>query len=123
MEKLGDAKITAYKPRDRKDLSIVDCPQCGHRQLFPLLSSDELLEEYNLDKTVRTESGVHISPGSGFEAMKTKFKEWTRIHADMYWEMLQKHERVMNLGSEYGFLEEEFNKREGRLFEIEGNER
>ena len=43
---------TSYRPRDRKDLSIVDCPFCGHRQLYPLLSEEELIDEYNEDKTV-----------------------------------------------------------------------
>ena len=54
---------TGYKPRDRKDLFIVDCPCCGHRQLFPLLSEVELEIEYAEDKTVRNMSGVKIAPG------------------------------------------------------------
>lgn len=114
-------KSTPFKPRDRKDLDIVDCPKCGHRQLFPLLSEQELVEEYNEDKTVRSTS-LPIAPGTDFNAMRQKFSEWTKIHADMYWEKLQSCKYVLNIGSGYGFLEEELNKRDGKLFQIEGNE-
>lgn len=118
---VGGAIITQHKPRDRKELNIVDCPICGHRQLFPLLSDEELIEEYNEDKTVRS-TAVQIAPGSDFESMRKKFSEWTRIHADMYWEKLQGCENVLNLGSGYGFLEEELNKRPGKKFNIEGDD-
>ena len=112
---------TIFKPRDRRSLDIVDCPLCSHRQLYPLLSEEELEEEYAEDKTVRS-SSVVIAPGSDFEAMKKKFSEWTKIHADLYWDILQEHSKVLNLGSGYGFLEEELNKRPGRKFVIEGDE-
>ena len=52
---MGGLIETGYKPRDRKELRIVDCPECGHRQLFPLLSEEEIIDEYNEDKTVRSE--------------------------------------------------------------------
>lgn len=120
--KTGGENVTTHKPRDRKELSIVDCPECGHRQLFPLLSDEELAEEYAEDKTVRATAGVQIAPGSDFESMRKKFSEWTQIHADMYWPVLQGCKKVMNLGSGYGFLEEELNKRPGKSFEIVGNE-
>ena len=119
---VGEFVDTKHKPRDRKDLFIVDCPHCGHRQLFPLLSDEELEAEYAEDKTVRATSGVKIAPGSDFESMRKKFSEWTRIHADMYWPILQKCKKVLNLGSGYGFLEEELNNRTGKQFGIEGNE-
>ena len=118
---MGNPIVTKFHPRDRKELNIVDCPNCGHRQLFPLLSEEELQEEYAEDKTVRS-SEIQIAPGSDFAAMKTKFSEWTKIHADMYWDILQRHRKVLNLGSGYGFLEEELNSREGRAFQIEGDE-
>jgi 2-polyprenyl-3-methyl-5-hydroxy-6-metoxy-1,4-benzoquinol methylase/DNA-directed RNA polymerase subunit RPC12/RpoP len=117
-----DGVLTAHKPRDRKDLSIVDCPECGHRQLFPLLSEEELEDEYANDKTVRATTGVKIAPGADFAAMKSKFAEWTTVHADMYWEHMQKCKYVLDVGSGYGFLEEELNKREGKKFVIEGIE-
>lgn len=112
---------TPYKPRDRKELHIVDCPICGHRQLYPLLSDEELIEEYNEDKTVRSET-VKIAPGSDFDSMRKKFKEWTKVHADMYWERLQICDYVLNIGSGYGFLEEELNKRPKKRFQIEGDD-
>lgn len=118
---LGGAINTNHVPRDRNDLKIVDCPECGHRQLFPLLSEEELEEEYNEDKTVRSNS-FQIAPGSDFEAMRLKFSEWTKIHADMYWDKLQDCEYVLNIGSGYGFLEEELNMRSGKKFMIEGEE-
>lgn len=115
----GGVIFTHHKPRDRRELSIVDCPKCGHRQLFPLLSDEELIEEYNEDRTVRS-TVVQIAPGFDFESMRKKFAEWTQIHADMYWNKLQKCKNVLNLGSGYGFLEEEFNRRPGKKFNIEG---
>ncbi len=118
---IGGTLDTGYKPRDRKELKIVDCPVCGHRQLFPLLSDEELVEEYNEDKTVRSQV-VKIAPGSDFESMRKKFSEWTKIHADMYWDELQMCENVLNIGSGYGFLEEELNKRSGKKFNIEGDD-
>lgn len=113
----GGEHVTSHKPRDKKDLNIVDCPICGHRQLYPLLSDEELKDEYDTDKMVRS-----MTPTSDFEAMKIKFAQWTKIHADMYWDMLQTHEKVLNLGSGYGFLEQELNRRNGRKFEIEGDD-
>lgn len=112
---------TSYKPRDRKDLNIIDCPFCGHRQLYPLLSEEELIDEYNEDKTVRSSNFI-IAPGSDLESMRRKFSEWTKLHADMYWDMLQNCEYVLNIGSGYGFLEEEFSKRKDKKFQIEGND-
>lgn len=90
---------------------------CGHRQLYPLLSAEELKKEYDEDKSVRE---MALAPD--FETMRVKFHEWTKMHADMYWEKLQQHKKVLNLGSGYGFLEEELNKRPGRTFEIEGED-
>lgn len=118
----GNYIETTHKPRDRRESFIVDCPKCGHRQLYPLLLTDELKEEYDEDKTVRRTTGIVISPGSDFESMRKKFVEWTKAHADMYWPVLQECKRVLNLGSGYGFLEEELNKRPGKKFEIMGNE-
>lgn len=117
----GEQRDTAFFPRDRKNLKIVDCLECGHRQLFPLLTDEELQEEYNEDKTVRSKE-FKIAEGSDFEAMRVKFSEWTKIHADMYWEKLQNCKFVLNLGSGYGFLEEEFNKRPNKNFIIEGDD-
>lgn len=117
----GGGIETRFRPRDRKELKILDCPKCGHRQLFPLLSDEELAEEYNEDKTVRSEV-LKIAPGSDFESMRKKFAEWTLMHADMYWDKLQECGNVLNIGSGYGFLEEEFNKRPGKKFNIEGDD-
>lgn len=118
----GKYTKTSHIPRDRKDLSIVDCPNCSHRQLFPLLSDEEITQEYDEDKTVRATKGIRIAPGADFNSMRKKFSEWTKAHADMYWSTLQKAKHVLNIGSGYGFLEEEFNKRDGKLFQILGNE-
>lgn len=43
---MDNPTVTKFHPRDRKELNIVDCPNCGHRQLFPLLCEEELNEEY-----------------------------------------------------------------------------
>lgn len=50
-----------------------------------------------------------MTPTSDFDAMRTKFKEWTKIHVDIYWDILQSKQKVLNLGSAYGFFEEEIN--------------
>ena len=118
----GEPIKTPYKPRDKKELDIVDCPKCHHRQLFPLLSDEELKEEYDQDKTLRATSGVQIIPSADFESIRKKYSEWNKIHADIYWPILQKCKKVLNLGSGYGFLEYELNNRKGRKFEIEGVE-
>lgn len=112
---------TGKKPRDRDDLDIVDCPCCGHRQLFPLLSEEELKEEYDLDKSMRF-GKIKISEGTDFDSMRIRFSEWTKLHTDMYWERLQKHKNVLNLGSGYGFFEESLNNRSDKKFNIEGVE-
>lgn len=113
---------TQYSPRDNKELKIVDCPACGHRQLFPLLTDEELAKEYNEDKTLRSSEIFRIAPGSDFEIIKKKYAEWNIIHADMYWDKLQKCKNVLNIGSGYGFLEEELNKRPSKRFHIEGDD-
>ena len=117
----GGGIETQHRPRDRKELKVMDCPECGHRQIFPLLTDEELAEEYNEDKTVRSEV-FKIAPGSDFESMRKKFAEWTIMHADMYWDKLQKYNNILNIGSGYGFLEEEFNRRPGKKFNIEGDD-
>lgn len=112
---------TGKKPRDREASCIVECPSCHHRQLFPLLSEEELTKEYAEDASVRF-GKVKIAEGSDFMAMRQKFSEWTKMHVDMYYEKLQGHKNVMNLGSGYGFFEEELNSREDKKFNIEGIE-
>ncbi len=54
--------------------------------------------------------------------MRTKFSEWTKMHADMYYDKCQKHKNVLNLGSGYGFFEENMNNRPDKKFNIEGVE-
>ncbi len=44
------------------------------------------------------------------------------MHADMYFEKCQQHKNVMNLGSGYGFFEENLNNRADKKFNIEGIE-
>ncbi len=119
--KLGGEIETSHKPRDRKDLKIVDCPCCGHRQLYPLLSDKEFESEYAEDRTVKRMLEEHDYK-SDLEGMRTKFLEWTKIHVDMYWNEMQNCQNVINLGSGYGFFEEEVNRRPERRFNILGNE-
>lgn len=116
----GEPFDTGKRPRDRKELYIVECPLCHHRQLFPLLSEKELLQEYAEDFSVRM-GKVKIAEGSDFEAMRIKFSEWTKMHADMYYEKLQQHKNVIDLGSGYGFFEEELNNRKDKKFNYRGD--
>lgn len=121
-QKEGEGIVTKYKPRDKKMLNVIDCPFCGHRQLWPLLSDEELQEEYNSDKTVKEMLKTDQNDEVGFEAMRVKFSEWTRVHGEMYWPILQNAKRVLNIGSGYGFLEEYYNEKSDKRFEIIGNE-
>lgn len=109
------------KPRDRENLDIVDCACCGHRQLFPLLSEDELKEEYDLDKSVRF-GKVQVSGGSDMESMRIKYSEWTKMHVNMYYDKCKQHKNILNLGSGYGFFEESMNNCSDKKFNIEGVE-
>ncbi len=112
---------TGKHPRDRKTAKIVVCSKCRHIQMFPLLSEEEFNEEYATDKTVRT--GIDNKPlGDDLEKVRVKFSEWTKQHADLYWDKLQGHKRVLELGSGYGFFAEELNKRADKKFIIEGVE-
>ncbi len=113
----GGYEVTGKHPRDRKEADIVICPNCGHVQMFPLLPPEEEKAEYDEDKSVREMLG-----NDDFEAMRTKFSEWTKAHVEMYWAQLQKHKNVLNLGSGYGFFEEGCNLRDNRKFNIEGVE-
>lgn len=97
----------------------MQCKQCGLIQMWPLLSADEEKEEYDEDKSVRFGG---ISGGSDFEAMRMKFLEWTAEHANIYFDMLQNHESVLEIGAGYGFFMESVNKRPDRRFNIEGIE-
>lgn len=112
---------TGKKPRDKKELDYVDCPVCHHRQLFPLLGDEELKKEYADDRTLRF-GNVKIAEGSDFETMRIKFSEWTKMHVNMYYEKIQQHKNILNLGSGYGFFEEEVNKRSDKKINIEGVE-
>ncbi len=112
---------TGKRPRDREEAYIVECPLCRHRQLFPLLSAEELEKEYADDVSVRF-GKVKISEGSDFVTMRKKFSEWTKMHADMYYDKLQEHKNIIDLGSGYGFFEEELNSRKDKKFKIEGVE-
>ncbi|MGY3662878.1 MAG: class I SAM-dependent methyltransferase [Roseburia sp. 1XD42-69] len=116
-----DYTKTGKHPRERQSLDIVKCKQCGHIQLFPLLSEEELEKEYAEDRCVR--NGVANEDGkTDFEKMRIKFSEWTRQHVDMYWDKLQKHTTVLELASGYGFFAELCNKRKDKRFIIEGVE-
>ena len=66
-------------------------------------------------------SGVKNVSEADFESMR-KNSVGTRIHVDMYWNVMQGCQIVLNLGSVYGFLEEESNSRSDKKFNIEENE-
>jgi hypothetical protein len=114
------AEITEKKPRDR-DADIVVCKECGHIQMYPLLTPEEEKAEYDEDKSLRF-GKVQIAEGSDFETMRKKFSEWTKQHADMYYEKLQQHRRILELASGYGFFMENLNNRPDKKFQIEGVE-
>lgn len=112
---------TGKHPRERQSLDIVKCKRCGHIQLFPLLSEEEIEREYAEDRCVR--DGVANEEGeTDYEKMRTKFGEWTRQYVDMHWDKLQEHTTVLELASGYGFFAESCHKRKDRRFTIEGVE-
>lgn len=116
-------ETTGKHPRDRKSSDIVICKKCGHIQMFPLLSKEEFDEEYDTDKSVLSVLGVENETSSScLDKVKVKFDEWTKQHVDLYWDKLQEHKNVLELGSGYGFFAEELNKRKDKKFHIEGVE-
>lgn len=38
---IGGYELTGKHPRDRKEADIVVCKECGHVQMWPLLSPEE----------------------------------------------------------------------------------
>ena len=117
----NNVSFTGKKPRDKESADIVICEVCGHIQMYPLLSPEETQDEYDND-TANRFGKVKISEGSDFETMRLKFSEWSKEHADIYFETLQGYRNVLDLGAGYGFFMEEINKRPGRNFNIEGIE-
>ena len=115
----GVITFSSNRPRGRQEANIVVCKDCGHIQMWPLLSAEEEKEDYDTDKTVRFGS---ISGGSDFEAMRVKFSEWTKEHVNIYFDMLQNFKNVIEIGSGYGFFMEALNNRPERKFSIEGIE-
>ena len=116
---VGGVTLTGNKPRDRQEADIVVCNQCGHIQMFPLLTPEEEKEEYDNDTSVRFGG---ITDGSDFEAMRVRYSEWTKQHADIYFDILQNYENILEIGSGYGFFMEALNARSDRRFDIEGIE-
>lgn len=119
--KRTEYRLTGKRPRNRQLADIVECKSCGHIQMFPLLSEEEFAKEYAEDRSVR--KGVSNEEGeSDYAKMCTKFSEWTKQHVDMYWDKLQKHKKVLELASGYGFFAELCNGKQDRNFTIEGVE-
>jgi 2-polyprenyl-3-methyl-5-hydroxy-6-metoxy-1,4-benzoquinol methylase len=117
----GGATVTGKHPRDQHDADIVVCGSCGHLQMFPLMSPEWEKEEYNNDASLRN-AKVQIAEGSDFATLKRKFSEWTKIHADMYFEKLQQYKNILEIASGYGFFMEDLNNRPNKKFNIEGVE-
>jgi len=117
----GGVTPTGKKPRDREEADIVICSECGHIQMYPLLSPEEEKEEYDDDKSIRF-GKIKIAEGSDFETMRVKFSEWTEQHVNIYFDMLQKCENVLEIGAGYGFFMEALNARTECKFNIEGIE-
>jgi len=113
--------VTGKHPRDRQSAEVVKCLDCGHVQMFPLLTKEEYDKEYANDNTV-LKMVDKSEEMSDFERMRLKFHQWNMQHVKMYWDKLQSHRNVINLGSGYGFFEEACNNREDRKFSIEGVE-
>jgi SAM-dependent methyltransferase len=117
----GNLQPTGKKPHDRNEAQIVVCKLCGHIQMWPLLPPEE--ESLNYDNDQRVRLGIaNIARGSDFEAMRIKFAEWTREHVDMYFDVLQRYDNVLEIGAGYGFFMEALNACPERNFSIEGVE-
>lgn len=109
------------RPRDREEACIAVCEACGHVQMWPLLSAEEEKTEYDDDVSLRF-GKVKIADGSDAAAMRAKFREWTKAHADIYFDALQNFGNVLEIGAGYGFFMEEVSARPGKKFDIEGLE-
>lgn len=107
--------------RDNDHIGVVECTNCHHIQLYPCPTKEDYDEQYKND-TLNRFGKVKISLGSDFETMRVKYAEWTKAHVDMYYDILQRHQHVLELGSGYGFFAEEASRRPDRKFFIEGVE-
>lgn len=114
-----EPRDTGHKPRDKKDAFCVQCRVCGHNQIFPYMTPDEYKKEYNEGTTYKSEE-VKIAEGADLETARIKWKEWNKKHVEMYYDQLQQHRHVLDLGAGFGFFEETINKMEGNNFTIEG---
>jgi hypothetical protein len=97
----GEAIPTLKHPRDREQADIVICKDCGHIQMYPLLSIEEEKEEYDTDKSVRFGGNAGDSE---FSDMRLKFSELTKEHFKLYYGKLQRFENVLEVGVGYGFF-------------------
>ena len=114
-----EPKDTGFEARDNKEATVVKCAECGHTQLFPYMGKEEYIKEYNEGTTFKSEE-VKIAEGADLETARIKWKEWNKKHIEMYYERLQQHKHVLDLGSGFGFFEESLNQMKGNHFTIEG---
>lgn len=114
-----EPKDTGFKARDNKEATVVKCAECGHTQLFPYMDKEEYIKEYNEGTTFKSEE-VKIAYGADLETARIKWKEWNKKHIEMYYEKLQRHNHILDLGCGFGFFEESLNQIEGNHFTIEG---
>lgn len=112
---------TGFRPRDNKNAFNVKCAECGHNQIFPYMTMEEYSEAYNEGTTFKSEE-IKIAEGADVETARIKWKEWNAKHIEMYYDRLQQHRHVLDLGSGFGFFEETLNQMKGNHFTIEGVE-
>jgi 2-polyprenyl-3-methyl-5-hydroxy-6-metoxy-1,4-benzoquinol methylase len=118
-ENNGD--VTGKHPRDREEANIVVCKSCGLTQMFPLLTPEEEKKEYDNDIAILS-TKTRITENTDFDGMRKRWIEWTKVHADMYYPLLQQHTNVLEIASGYGFFMEEINARPDRRFNIDGSD-
>ena len=114
-------KDTGFRPRDKKEAFCVECSKCGHNQIYPYMNKEEYIKEYNEGNSFKSEV-VKIAESADFETARIKWSEWNRKHVELYYDRMQQHDHVLNLGSGYGFFEESINQMKGKHFTIEGVE-
>lgn len=89
------------KIRDSNNHSIIKCKKCGHIQLFPVPTIDEDKKFY--DKNLQ---GKNISYFGGIKEIRKKSFEDTVRRVTMIKKHVRKSDKILEVGSGYGFFVE-----------------
>ncbi len=106
--------VISAKVRDSNEHSVYNCKECAHVQLFPLPEWSENKNFYSQNKQANW-----VRPVIDVEKMRNSLKTDTIRRADFIEKLFTKDQKILELGTGYGFFMEEMLK---RGWNIEGSE-